>query len=342
MTTSQNKILQVRNLKIKIQHERKIYSLVEDLNFDLIKGQTLAIMGESGCGKSITAYALMGLLPSPPFLPAEGEVLFEGQNLLNLPESKLRHVRGSRLAMIFQNPSAALNPVYPVGQQLKEVVHTHLQLEDREADKLVLQALKDVRLPDPKAIFSAFPHQLSGGMLQRCMIAMALVCKPDILIADEPTTALDVTIQAQILSLLKDLQAKYGMATLLITHDMGVTAEIADQVLVMYAGEAIEEASVIALFDNPSHPYTQGLFAARPDPTLYKKRFKSKLPLLAGTVPHFTDFASGCRFHPRCQFAMPHCSTEKAPPLSLPQSDHVARCWLYDKELQWKLYNGPI
>lgn len=326
-------LLRVRNLTTKLKLNGKCHTVVDKLSFDLNPGQTLALVGESGCGKSLTAHSLLRILPQPPALPPEGEVLFQGLNLLTLPESRMQQIRGHKIAMIFQDPMTALNPVYTVGDQLLESAMTHLNLEPKAAQATVVQALEDVHLPHPRKVMDAYPHQLSGGMLQRAMIAMALLCSPDILIADEPTTALDVTIQAQILALLKELQEKKGMATLMITHDMGVVAESADTVIVMYGGKQIEEGPVEALFDNPAHPYTQGLFAARPDQGTYQGR----LPTIEGSVPRVGKLPKGCPFHPRCRYAMEICRTHKTEVFPLPEKEHKTWCWLYDKELKWKL-----
>lgn len=326
-------VLEVRNLTTKLRLNGKCHTVVDSLSFSLKAGQTLALVGESGCGKSLTAHSLLRILPEPPALPPEGEVLFRGVDLLGLSESQMRQIRGRQIAMIFQDPMTALNPVYTIGDQLLETAAAHLGLEAKAAEEVVLRALDDVHLPNPREMMGAYPHQLSGGMLQRSMIAMALLCSPDVLIADEPTTALDVTIQAQILALLKELQEKKGMATLMITHDMGVVAEIADEVIVMYAGRQIEEGSSLAIFDNPAHPYTQGLFAARPDQGTRSR----KLPTIEGSVPRAGAFPKGCPFHPRCQYSMELCRSHKAQPFPLSEKGHKAWCWLYDKELKWKL-----
>ncbi len=326
-------ILRVRNLTTKLRIDKRVHTVIDGLSFDLEKGKTLALVGESGCGKSLTALSLLRILPTPPALPPEGEVLFHGENLLTLPESRMRQIRGQKIAMIFQNPTAALNPVYPIGYQMLEVATTHLKLKPKEAKAFIFEALRDVHLPATDEQLQAYPHQLSGGMLQRVMIAMSLICSPEILIADEPTTALDVTIQAQILDLLKELQEKRGMATLMITHDMGVVSEIADEVIVMYTGEQIEKSGLKTLFENPAHPYTQALFAARPDAALHQR----KLPALEGNVPKVTDLPKGCRFAPRCRYAMEICEHQKPDEFNLPETGHVAKCWLYDEELKWKI-----
>lgn len=326
-------IFKVKDLTIRLTIEQKVYPVVENLNFELKEGQTLALVGESGCGKSMTALSILGILPTPPALPPEGEILYKGENLLTITNARMRQIRGRKIGMIFQDPLSALNPVYTIGEQLLEVTETHLKLKGDSGITLVLKALEDVRLPNPRELLKAFPHQLSGGMLQRVMIAMALICSPDVLIADEPTTALDVTIQAQILKLLRELQAKTGMATLLITHDMGVVAENADEVIVMYAGEQIEQGPVESLFDNPSHPYSQALYAARPDQNSRKRKLSS----ISGFVPRLTELPAGCRFHPRCDYAMDMCKKKKVPSFALKEKEHFAKCWLYDQDLDTKL-----
>ncbi len=328
-------VLQLRHLNVYLTIESKNYKVVDDLSFDLKKGKTLALVGESGCGKTMTALSILRILPEPPALPPQGEIIFRGNNLITLEESKMCQIRGRHIAMIFQDPLSALNPVYSIGEQLKEVIITHLGDRGEAVEKRAIQALKDVHLPNPKECMRQYPHQMSGGMLQRVTIAMALLCSPDVLIADEPTTALDVSIQAQILSLLKELQEKKEMAILLITHDMGIVSEMADEVIVMYAGENIEQAAIKELIDNPAHPYTQALFAARPSSILRG----GKLPTISGTVPRITDLPQGCRFHPRCRYEMKMCSHGKVPVFPLLKGKHNAKCWLYDKNLEFKLTN---
>lgn len=330
-TKSPEVVLTVQNLSVRLLIEKNPYKVVDRVSFDLKKGQTLALVGESGCGKSMTAHALMRILPEPPALPPEGEVIYQGRNLLNLPESEMRKIRGANLAMIFQDPMNAFNPVYTLGDQLIEVAEVHLGLEGGMAEERVISALEEVHLPQPRQRMREFPHQMSGGMLQRAMIAMALICEPDILIADEPTTSLDVTIQAQILALMKELQEKKGMAILLITHDMGVVAEMADEVIVMYASEKIEHAPVEDLFNSPSHPYTRALFQSR----LSKPLKKGKLPTIKGNVPPITQFPLGCHFGPRCPCAMNRCQQpQDIPYFAMPKPTHFVKCWLFDKEEQ--------
>lgn len=329
-------ILSVRNLTAKLQIGNDIWTIVDQINFDLFPGETLAIVGESGCGKSMTALSLMRMLPSPPCLPPKGEVMYQGKNLLNLSEKDMRSIRGSKIAMIFQDPMSSLNPVYTIGNQLIEVAEVHLNLAGEEAFAHAEQALQAVGITAAAEKMMAYPHQLSGGLKQRVMIAMALMCEPDILIADEPTTALDVTIQAQVLDLIKSLQQKKDLAVLLITHDMGVVAEMADDVMVMYTAQDIENGKVQQIFDSPSHPYTVGLFHSLPSLHLLKTPLKP----IKGQVPHFRHIPSGCRFHPRCPFAMEKCLKGKVPDFPIQDSPtHRAKCWLHDgtEESQSKL-----
>ena len=316
-------LLSAKGLTTRLRVGDQIATVVDGLTFDLHSGKTLALVGESGCGKSMTALSLMRILPHPPALPPEGEVWYDGANLLALPESQMRRLRGSKLAMIFQDPMTCLNPVYTVGEQLLEVVELHLHLERETAKTHVLEALASVGIPSPEQRLREYPHQLSGGMKQRVMIAMALLAEPDILIADEPTTALDVTIQAQVLDLMRKLQRERGTAILLITHDMGVVAEMADEVIVMYASQAIEQGPVEAIFDRRAHPYTQGLFHSRP------RCGQERLQPIIGTVPPATAFPKGCHFHPRCPKAMPQCKEGAVPAFAL-APNHQTNCWLYD------------
>lgn len=320
-------VLQVKELSTRLQFEDHAVTLVDRLSFDLHRGKTLALVGESGCGKTMTALSLMRILPHPPALPSEGKILYKDKNLLELTESEMRKIRGSRIAMIFQDPTSALNPVYTIGNQLMEVAELHLQLYGEEAFECCLKALQEVGIPSPPERFNNYPHQISGGMRQRVMIAMALMCEPDILIADEPTTALDVTIQAQVLDLICKLQERKGMAVLLITHDMGVVAEMADEVIVMYAAQAVEYGAALDIFDNKAHPYTQGLFASRPD----FHSLKEVLHPIKGSVPSLSHLPKGCRFHPRCPFVMERCRHREPPEFPInTQLKHAAKCWLYD------------
>ncbi len=318
-------ILSVKNLTTPLQIGKEVYNVVDRLSFDLMLGKTLALVGESGCGKSLTALSILRILPDPPCLPPQGEVFYKGRNLLELSEREMRKIRGASIAMIFQDPTTSLNPVYTIGYQLLEVAGLHLGLYGDEAVDRCVLALGEVGISKPSELLTVYPHQLSGGMRQRVMIAMALMCEPDILIADEPTTALDVTIQAQVLDLMRSLQRKKGMAVLLITHDMGVVAEMADEVIVMYTSQAVERGSVNDIFDKMAHPYTMGLFASRP--SMLKE--KGKLKPIAGNVPPLNQYPSGCRFNPRCPYAMPKCLQGDVPDFQIQESqEHFAKCWL--------------
>lgn len=317
--------LRVKNLVTCLEIDGKRHPVVDGISFDLYPGKTLAIVGESGCGKSLTALSIMRILPQPPALPSEGEVIYQGQNLLTLSEREMRKIRGARIAMIFQDPTSALNPVYTIGNQLLEVVELHLGLYGEPAIERVVTALKEVGISSPIERLNDYPHQMSGGMKQRVMIAMALICEPDILIADEPTTALDVTIQAQVLDLIRHLQKKKSMALLLITHDMGVVAEMADDVIVMYASQAVERGNVYQIFDHMAHPYTMGLFQSRPS----RESSKGKLKAIQGTVPSITHYPKGCRFHPRCPYVMEKCRSGVIPDFAI-EEGHVAKCLLWD------------
>jgi len=319
-------VLKVRNLTTPLRIGNQIFHVVDNVSFDLYLGKTLAIVGESGCGKSLTALSILRILPEPPCLKPQGEVIYQGQNLLALPEKKMRSIRGKKIAMIFQNPATALNPVYTIGNQLLEVIELHLGLVEEEAEQRAISALEEVGIPEPHRRINDYPHQLSGGMKQRVMIAMALLCEPDVLIADEPTTALDVTIQKQVLDLMRDLQKKRGMALLLITHDMGVVGEMADEVIVMYTSQAVERGNRQEVFEKSAHPYTIGLFASRPDPEKKEK----KLHPIPGSVPRLNEYPEGCRFHNRCPYAMPKCKEGAVPSFAVGRQEHQALCLLHD------------
>lgn len=320
-------ILSVKRLTTRLQVGKKMFRVVEDLSFDLYHGKTLAIVGESGCGKTLTALSLMRILPTPPALPSEGEVIYKGKNLLAISEKEMRQIRGSRIAMIFQDPNSAFNPVYTIGEQLVEVAELHLGLFNEDAIDRAAKALDEVGIASPRECLLKYPHELSGGMKQRAMIAMALMCEPDVLIADEPTTALDVTIQAQVLALIKNLQQRMGMALLLITHNIGIVAEMADDVIVMYASQAVERGTVVNIFEEMSHPYTIGLFQSLPSSTTHR----GKLKAIKGAVPPFTHYPTGCRFHPRCPFVMDKCRHGNVPYFAVHQDvRHQSKCWLQD------------
>jgi peptide/nickel transport system ATP-binding protein len=312
----------VRGLRTHFASERGEVRAVDGVDFSLERGRTLGIVGESGCGKSVTALSIMGLVPQPPGRIAGGEVLFEGEDLLKAPARRLRDLRGDKLSMIFQEPMTSLNPAFPIGEQVAEALLRHKDLSKDEAKSQAVDMLRRVRIPSPERRVLDYPHQLSGGMRQRVMIAMALACNPKLLIADEPTTALDVTIQAQILELMRTLRAELGTAIILITHDLGVIAELADDVIVMYAGKVIERCAAERLFAEPQHPYTVGLLGSIPRLHLQQER----LSAIEGFVPDAAAFPDGCRFHPRCPFAVEKCRSE-APPLLHMGSEHYAACW---------------
>ena len=294
---------------------------VDDVSLAVAKGQTLGIVGESGCGKSVLSLSVMRLVPNPGRIAA-GRVVFDGRNLLTLPMAEMRQIRGARIAMIFQEPMTSLNPVFTVGDQITEAMRAHDRGTSSAGLKAkAIEALGRVRIPAPARRFEEYPHQMSGGMRQRVMIAMALACDPDLLIADEPTTALDVTVQAQILDLLRELQQQTGMAIILITHDLGIVAEMANEVAVMYAGRVVERASGTAIFDDPQHPYTLGLLGSIPK----LEENRERLLAIEGAVPAPFALPAGCRFHPRCVFATPRC-TEIDPALLRISPEHFAAC----------------
>ncbi|WP_320533806.1 ABC transporter ATP-binding protein [Robbsia andropogonis] len=308
---AQAPVLEVRHFSLKFSRDPKMPNLVDDVSFAIHRGKTLCIVGESGCGKSVTSLAMMGLLPSPPANIVSGEALFEGRDLFTLDERALSDVRGNQLAMIFQEPMTSLNPAFTVGHQLAEGIRRHRGLDRAAAREQARLMLEKVRIPAPEKRLDAYPHELSGGMRQRVMIAMALANEPHLLIADEPTTALDVTIQAQVLQLVRGLQAETGTAMILITHDLGVVAEVADDVAVMYAGKIVEYGSVQQIFENPQHPYTIGLMGAIPS---IGKR-SGELATIQGAVPSPDAMPRGCRFAPRCPFAAERC-IDAVPPLA--------------------------
>ncbi len=312
----------MHGLRTHFASERGEVRAVDGVDLELQKGRTLGIVGESGCGKSVTALSIMGLVPQPPGRIAGGKVLFEGEDLLKLPPARLRDLRGDKLAMIFQEPMTSLNPAFQVGDQIAEALLRHRSISRKEAIDSSVDMLRRVRIPSPERRALEYPHQLSGGMRQRVMIAMALACNPQLLIADEPTTALDVTIQAQILELMRTLRAELGTAIILITHDLGVIAELADEVIVMYAGQVVERCDVHRLFAEPQHPYTIGLLGSIPRLHLEQAR----LSAIEGVVPDAAAFPQGCRFHPRCPFAIEQCRRE-IPALREITPNHHAACW---------------
>ena len=317
-------LLEVKNLRVRFRTEGGMVTAVDDVSFALQRGETLAVVGESGSGKSVTSLAIMGLLPKSKHRELSGEVLFEGRQLLGLPESSMRRVRGTEIGMIFQEPMTSLNPVLRIGHQIAERLEVHEKLTARAAWDRAVEILSMVRIPDPARRATAFPHQMSGGMRQRVMIAMALACKPKVLIADEPTTALDVTIQAQILHLMRTLQQEMGMAILFVTHDLGVVAEMANRVVVMYAGRAVEAAPVHEIFERPRMPYTRGLLRSIPRVDRASMH-QQKLEAIRGSVPSPLHLPGGCTFHPRCDFAADACRSV-APMLEPAGENHVVRC----------------
>ncbi|HXG16642.1 MAG TPA: ABC transporter ATP-binding protein [Calidithermus sp.] len=321
-------LLEVRGLKTYFFTDEGVIRAVDGVDLTIYPGETLGVVGESGCGKSVTALSIMRLIPQPPGRIVEGRILYNGRNLLDLTPAQMRKIRGKEISMIFQEPMTSLNPVFTVGEQIAEAIRLHEGASRREAWDKTVEMLRLVHIPNPERRAREYPHQLSGGMRQRVMIAMALSCNPKLLIADEPTTALDVTIQAQILELLNELKARFNMAVMLITHDMGVIAETAQRVVVMYAAQVVEEAPVVELFKEPLHPYTQGLLRSIPriDVAATQKR---KLETIPGTVPVLRgDIKPGCRFAPRCQFAKPQYF-ENTPPLKEVRPGHKVACFLY-------------
>ena len=323
MMTTDTPLLEVKGLRTEFRTGGSSFAAVDGISFSLAPGETLGIVGESGCGKSVTSLSIMRLVPNPPGKITAGEIRLEGRNLLDLPESDMRAVRGDDIAMIFQEPMTSLNPVQTVGDQIIEAVQLHRSLSAAAARARALEMLQLVKIPSPETRLDEYPHQLSGGMRERVMIAMALACDPKLLIADEPTTALDVTIQAQILDLLRDLRERTGAAIMLITHDLGVVAEIAHRVIVMYAGRIVEEAPVGLLFADPQHPYTLGLLGSIPR---LGSDGDERLTAIEGVVPNPYALPPGCRFSPRCPLADEKCRAEQ-PTLREIVPGHRAACW---------------
>ena len=329
--TNQEVILKIKNLVVAFDTEAGRIRAIDGISFDVKKGQTLGIVGESGCGKSVTALSIMRLLPKPAGIMESGEILFRNTDIARLSPDELHEIRGNHISMIFQEPMTALNPVHRIGKQLGEVFQLHYkEMPKQEIRRKSIDMLQKVGIPDPEKRMREYVHQISGGMRQRVMIAMALSCKPDILIADEPTTAIDVTIQAQILELMKALQRETEMAIIYITHDLGVIAEICDHVVVMYAGKVVEIASVKELFINPEHPYTKGLLSSIP--RLENPR-KTKLNIIKGMVPSLYELPKGCRFQNRCPLVEAVCETA-SPPVTSVGEDHFASCYLLQKKSQ--------
>jgi oligopeptide/dipeptide ABC transporter ATP-binding protein len=319
-------VLKVEDLVTKFKTANGIHAAIRGVSFNVKEGETVCIVGESGSGKSITAFSILGLLPDNGVIDS-GNIYLNDKNITNLSNEKMRKVRGNEISMIFQEPMSALNPVFTIGYQLREPLIIHQNLSKKEAHKKGIELLKQVGLPLPEKRMHQYPHELSGGMMQRVMISIALACNPKVLIADEPTTALDVTIQEQILELINDLKRKFNTSVVMITHDMGVVAEVADHVIVMYAGKAVEEGSVEEIFNEPKHPYTKALLEAVPDIDNRDQMITS----IPGNAPKISDDVPGCRFHPRCKYVMDKC--KKLDPKSFQlEENHIVHCWLQEEE----------
>ena len=320
-------LLEVKNLKTYFYTEDGVVRAVDGVDFEIYPGEVLGMVGESGCGKSVTSLSIMRLISIPGKI-VEGEINFDGKDLVKATEEEMMQVRGNRISMIFQQPQSALNPVFRAGDQISEVLNIHQDFGKEKGRERAVELLKLVGIPEPERRADSFPHELSGGMSQRVMIAMALACVPDLLIADEPTTALDVTIQAQILDLMRDMRKQLGSAMMLITHDLGVIAEMANRVVVMYAGEIVEQSPVASLFDKPLHPYTQGLIGSIP----VLGEIRERLDVIPGSVPNLINLPQGCRFAPRCRARVEHnlnICVDQHPSLIDVSEDHKVRCWLY-------------
>jgi len=319
---AREKLIEIKNLKTYFYTYEGASKAVDGIDFEIFPGETLGIVGESGCGKSVTALSILRLIPTPPGKIVDGEILFKGKNLLKLNDKGIRSIRGKDISMIFQEPMTSLNPVYTIGDQISEAILTHRNISKREAKKESIEMLKKVGIPLPAQRFGEYPFQFSGGMRQRAMIAMALSCNPQLLIADEPTTALDVTIQAQILDLINNIKKQFNMSIMIITHDLGVIAEVSDRVVVMYAGKVVEYADVDTLFANPMHPYTWGLMNSIPK---IGQRIK-RLATISGVVPSSLNFPKGCKFNNRCLLADEKCFSLE-PDLVETTDKHQVRCW---------------
>ncbi len=325
-------LLEVSDLKVDFNTRAGIAHVLDGVSFNLSQGEVLGIVGESGCGKSITALSVMGLIPTPPGKVVGGQIIFRDENLLDSTPERLRQVRGNQISMIFQEPMTALNPVFTVGDQIAEALMLHRGLSHHAALDKAVELLREVHVPLPEKRINEYPHQLSGGMRQRAMIAIALACEPEILIADEPTTALDVTVQAQVFDLLLELKRERKMAIILITHDMGAIAEMANRVLVMYAGRIIELAAVDDILQKPQHPYTRGLISCVPTLQFGIEVDRQPLKEIPGIVPPLTELSTGCAFEPRCEFSMKTCATEK-PVVFQTAKGHSTACWLLKDQL---------
>jgi oligopeptide/dipeptide ABC transporter ATP-binding protein len=328
MTDQNSHLLEVVDLKTYFYTYEGVARAVNGISYHLDKGEALGIVGESGCGKSVTASSVMRIIPEPPGKIVGGQIYFDGEDLTQLNQKTMRRIRGSRIAMIFQEPMTSLNPVFTVGNQIAEMFTLHKGMNKKNAMEASIEMLDRVQIPAPRKRIDDYPHQLSGGMRQRVMIAMAMACDPELLIADEPTTALDVTVQAQILDLMNKLKDDMGTAIQLITHDLGVIAEMSDRIVVMYAGSVVEESETIELFQNTLHPYTEGLLKSIPVLGSRSKGEQKRLTEIKGMVPSLYDIPSGCAFRQRCSKAMKICSNE-TPPLSPINNKHAVRCWLH-------------
>ncbi|HVN98381.1 MAG TPA: ABC transporter ATP-binding protein [Syntrophorhabdaceae bacterium] len=317
-------LLQITDLETHFYSSGKTTKALDGVSFEIEEGETFGLVGESGCGKSVTALSILRLIPDPPGKIVGGKILFKGRDLLEATEREIRSMRGKEISMIFQEPMTSLNPVFRIGQQVADVIRLHQGTGERASMQKAVEMLAKVHIPDAEDVARRFPHQLSGGMRQRVMIAMELSCRPSLLIADEPTTALDVTIQAQILELVREMRDELQTSILLITHDLGVVAELCDQVAVMYAGSIVERATVDKIFAGPKHPYTQGLWGAIPP----VDEEKSVLSVIPGSVPDLSELPQGCKFHPRCSFRFDPC-TRTRPPLIEGSPGHFVSCWLY-------------
>jgi len=324
-------LLRVEGLRVEFDTRDGVAKVIDDLNISLDAGETLGIVGESGCGKSMTALSIMGLVPIPPGRIAGGRIFLDDEDLLQASEARMRDVRGNEISMIFQEPMTSLNPVYSIGNQIAETARLHEGLSRADAFDRALEMLVAVGIPAAERRIHEFPHQMSGGMRQRVMIAMALACQPRVLIADEPTTALDVTVQAQIFDLLNDLKERTGTAIIMITHDMGAIAEMAQRVVVMYAGRVVEQADVTQILTDPRHPYTQGLIRCVPHLTQTPSAERPPLLEIPGVVPPLTQLGSGCPFAPRCEFADGQCRSEMPPSRAI-DDGHAVACWLGERE----------
>ena len=319
-------LLDVKHLKTYFFLDEGVSQAVDGMDFSIRRGHTLGMIGESGCGKSVSALSILQLIAMPPGKIISGEILFEGEDLLRKSKDEIKKIRGNDISMIFQEPMTSLNPVFTIGDQIMEPIRLHQGVDKTRARRMAIEMLELVGIPSPAKRVDEYPHQLSGGMRQRAMIAMALSCRPKLLIADEPTTALDVTIQAQILTLIQRIKQEIGMAVLMITHDLGVIAETAEDVVVAYAGKAVEAADVVTVFRSPAHPYTRALYNSIPRLTDTKKR---RLEVDSGLVPNPLEFPTGCRFHPRCRHALDFCRTDEPPMFAL-SDHHRVRCFMHD------------